>query len=161
MDALIALSTRFELRTPWSRMGDTSIATAYDTLIGREVTLKRHENADADVQRTRTLDEARAMVTARHSGMLPLHDVVELAGEGLCLVLGSAQERLSGPPSIPSPLASMLAPPLPSNHLRRRQNILAGVAIALLVVLYLWQQRANMPPSAAAPPSRGRPAAKP
>ncbi len=130
--------SRFELRTPWSRMGDTSIATAYDTLLQREVTLKRHESDDVQVQRDRSVAEARAMASTRHAMMLPLHDLLDIHGEGLCLVLGTAQDRVSGPLSIPSPLASMLAPPMQTSNLRRRQSLTAALAMVLLVALYVW-----------------------
>ena len=138
MSTCINDGRRFELRTSWSRMGDTSIATAYDTLLEREVTLKRHECDDTNVQSARTLAEARAMSSTRHVLMLQVHDIVDISGEGLCLVLGAAMDRINGPPSIPSPLTSMLAPPMQTPNLKRRQSITAALAMVLLLALYVW-----------------------
>lgn len=134
------LPLRYELRSEWTTVGDTAIASAFDTLLERDVTLKRHLD---DADDARLLDEAKAVARTRHMLLPPIHDVYLLEGVGLCLVLGAAADRLSSPSSvIPAPLASMLVPPMQDTTLRRRQNLLAIAAIFVLVALY-WMQRSH------------------
>ncbi|MBI5364535.1 MAG: caspase family protein [Planctomycetes bacterium] len=74
------LPSRFQVLETLVAPDAAGMWRARDTLLGREVLLKRplaHEGRDADVERERSMREARALASVKHASVARLFEVIE------------------------------------------------------------------------------------
>ncbi|WP_157875923.1 serine/threonine-protein kinase, partial [Streptacidiphilus griseoplanus] len=85
-DTLRTVGGRYTLRASLGRGGMGTVWRADDTLLDRQVAVKEvhlreaGDGAGPEVQRERTLREARAAAQIRHPSVVGVHDVVEQDG---------------------------------------------------------------------------------